>query len=53
MPSGEVIISTHHDGMYSGKSTFDLQYVTTEEDLPAEFGKKEKEDTKKEQLAVR
>jgi hypothetical protein len=53
MPSGEVIISTHHDGMYSGKSTFNLQYVTTEEALPAEFGKKEKEDTKKEQLAVR
>uniref|UniRef100_A0ACD5UVD3 Uncharacterized protein n=1 Tax=Avena sativa TaxID=4498 RepID=A0ACD5UVD3_AVESA len=42
MPSGEVIVSTLHDGMYSGKNTFNLQYVTTEEDLPAEFLKKGK-----------
>lgn len=40
MPSGEILISYHDDGMFTGQNTFNLKYVTTEEDLPDEYVKK-------------
>lgn len=35
LPTGEVRITKHHDGIYTGMNTFNLQYETKEEDLPA------------------
>jgi hypothetical protein len=35
LPTGEEMVTQHHDGMYTGVNTFDLQYETKEEDLPA------------------
>jgi hypothetical protein len=35
LPTGAVRVTQHHDGLYTGMSTFNLQYETKEEDLPA------------------
>uniref|UniRef100_A0ACD6A5I7 Uncharacterized protein n=1 Tax=Avena sativa TaxID=4498 RepID=A0ACD6A5I7_AVESA len=35
LPTGEARVTQHHDGLYTGMKTFNLQYETKEEDLPA------------------